>query len=82
MTTFLRLLIDEDSGHMVRATTSLLGIAGAVALAAGITADSDILVWVGAIFLVLAFANAGVVEHIQFDYPVLERIESLEASED
>ena len=82
MTTFLRRLIDEDSGYMVRATTSLLGIAGAIGLAAGITGNSDILVWVGAIFIALGFANAGFVEHIQFDYPVLERIESLEESDD
>lgn len=74
----LRRLAHEETGHMVRATTSLLGIAGAIGLAAGVTGDNNLLVWVGAIFLALGFANAGVVEHIRYDYPILTRIEDLE----
>ncbi len=81
MRSILDRLLHEESGHLIKGVTAILGAAGAIVLAIGVTGDTDALVWIGAIVLAVAFINAGFIEHTQLDYPVLKRLDDLEAKQ-
>jgi len=79
MLALIRRLFHEESGHNVRAATGLLGAPGAIVLGVGASAGNDVLIWIGAVVVALAFINVSFIEHVRYDYPLLERIEDLEA---
>ena len=81
MSSILARLVREESGHLIKVVTALLGAVGVIVLAVGITGDSDALVWIGAAVVAVAFVNAGVVEHTQLEYPVFKRLDDLEAKQ-
>jgi len=81
MRSVLNRLLREESGHMIKAITAMLGAAGAIVLAVGITGDNDALVWIGAVVVAVAFVNAGFIEHTKIEYPVLKRLDDLEAKQ-
>lgn len=81
MRSILNRFLREESGHLIKGVTALLGAAGAIVLAVGVTGDTDALVWIGAIVVAVAFINGGFIEHTQLDYPVLKRLDELEAKQ-
>lgn len=81
MRSVLNRFLWEESGHLIKGVTALVGAAGAIVLAVGATADQDALVWIGAVVLALAFVNGGFIEHTKIDYPMLKRLDDLEAKQ-
>ncbi|MEE8421432.1 MAG: hypothetical protein V3S31_01500 [Dehalococcoidia bacterium] len=78
MRAFLRRLLTEESGHMVIAATGLVGAAGAILLAVGVTGDTDVLVWIGGGVMAVAFLNGSIREHQLVDYEIFARLDELE----
>ncbi len=78
MRAFLRRLHTEETGHAVIAATGLIGAAGAILLAAGMTTDTDVLAWIGGGVMAVAFINGSVREHQLVDYEVFARLDELE----
>jgi uncharacterized membrane protein HdeD (DUF308 family) len=71
-------LVREESGHVWRLITGVLGAVAALLLAAGAAGGRHGLIWIGGILVALAFLNSGFVEHVKMDYPLFARVDRLE----
>jgi hypothetical protein len=70
----------REDGHALPAVGSLIGAAGAIALAIGACDNRDWLTILGGIVLAVGIVAGGVLEHMGVDYGIFGRLEKLEKS--
>jgi hypothetical protein len=68
----------SEEGHALPGLGALLGAAGAVMLGFGAAGDNDAIAIVGGIVAGVGILAASVLEHMNVDYNVFDRLEKLE----
>ena len=68
----------DERGHAAPLVLTLVGAAGAIALAVGVAADSDVAAIIGGIALAVGLLATTVVTHMEIDYSVFRRLDNLE----
>ena len=74
----LRAANDDERGHAAPLAPSLAGAAGAVVLAIGVAADSDVAAVIGGVVLALGLLATTLVYHVTVDYGIYKRLDDLE----
>ena len=74
----LRAANDDERGHAAPLVPSLAGAAGAIALAIGVAADSDVAAIIGGIVLAVALLATTLAYHMAIDYGIFKRLDELE----
>jgi len=68
----------DERGHAAPLVPALVGAAGAIVLAVGVAADSDVAAVIGGIVLAAGLLATTAVYHIAIDYPIFRRLDNLE----
>ena len=68
----------DERGHATPLVVTLVGAAGALALAVGVAADSDVAAIIGGIALAVGLLATTVVSHMNIDYSIFSRLDNLE----
>ena len=68
----------DERGHAAPLALTLIGAAGAIALAVGVAADSDVAAIIGGIALAVGLLATTVVSHMDIDYSIFRRLDNLE----
>jgi hypothetical protein len=68
----------DERGHTAPLVPALVGAAGAIVLAIGAAADSDIAAIIGGIVLAVGLLATTLVYHTAIDYPIFRRLDDLE----
>ena len=68
----------DERGHAAPLVPALVGAAGAIVLAIGVAADSDVAAVIGGIVLAVGLLATTAVYHIAIDYPIFRRLDNLE----
>ena len=68
----------DERGHAAPLVLTLVGAAGAIALAVGAAANSDVAAIIGGIALAVGLLATTVVSHTDIDYPIFRRLDNLE----
>jgi hypothetical protein len=74
----LRAANDDERGHAAPLIPSLAGAAGAVVLAIGVAADSDVAAIVGGAVLAVGLLATTLAYHVAIDYGIYKRLDDLE----
>lgn len=74
----LRAGIADERGHAAPLLPALLAAAGAVVLAIGVAADSDVASIIGGVILAAGLLAMTVVNHVTVDYGIFDRLDKLE----
>ena len=74
----LRAANDDERGHAAPLVPSLAGAAGAIVLAIGVAADSDVTAILGGIALAVGLLATTLAYHIAIDYGIYKRLDDLE----
>ncbi len=74
----LRAANADERGHAAPLAVTLVGAAGAIVLAVGVAADSDVAAIIGGIVLAEGLLATTVVTHMAIDYPLFRRLDNLE----
>jgi len=74
----LRAANDDERGHGAPLVPALAGAAGAIVLAIGVAADSDVAAIIGGIVLAVGLLATTFVYHIAIDYGIFKRLDDLE----
>ena len=67
-----------ERGHAAPLAVTLVGAVGAIVLAVGVAADSDVAAVIGGIVLAVGLLATTVVTHTAIDYPIFGRLDNLE----
>jgi membrane protein YdbS with pleckstrin-like domain len=68
----------DERGHAAPLALTLVGAAGAILLAVGVAADSDVAAIIGGIVLAVGLLATTVVTHMAIDYSLFRRLDNLE----
>ncbi|MCH8947112.1 MAG: hypothetical protein IH789_05720 [Acidobacteria bacterium] len=68
----------DERGHAAPLVLTLVSAAGAIALAVGVAADSDVAAIIGGIALAVGLLATTVVSHMNIDYSIFSRLDNLE----
>jgi hypothetical protein len=68
----------DERGHAAPLVITLVSAAGAIALAVGVAADSDVAAIIGGIALAVGLLATTVVSHMDIDYSIFRRLDNLE----
>ncbi len=68
----------DERGHTTPLVLTFIAAAGAIALAVGVAADSDVAAIIGGIALAVGLLATTVVSHMEIDYSIFERLNNLE----
>ncbi len=68
----------DERGHAAPLVLTFVSAAGAIALAIGVAADSDIAAIIGGIALAVGPLATTVVSHMNIDYSIFSRLDNLE----
>jgi hypothetical protein len=74
----LRPANDDERGHAAPLVPSLAGAVGAIVLAIGVAADSDVAAIIGGIVLAVALSATTLAYHMAIDYGIFKRLDELE----
>ena len=74
----LRAANDDEQGHAAPLIHSLAGAVGAIVLAIGVSADSDVAAIIGGVALAVGLLATTVLSHMAIDYGVYSRLDKLE----
>ncbi len=74
----LRAAHQGEEGHAVPGLAALIGAAGAIVLGIGAANDSDGLAIAGGILAGVGILGASVLEHMNVDYKIFDRLNDLE----
>ena len=69
---------EDEGGHAAPLVPSLAGAAGAVVLAIGVAADSDVAAIVGGVVLAVGLLATTLAYHMAIDYGIYKRLDDLE----
>jgi hypothetical protein len=67
-----------EEGHAAPLIPALAGTAGAIALAIGAAADSDVTAIIGGVVLAVGLLGTTVVHHLTIEYDFFKRLDKLE----
>ena len=76
--TILRAVNADERGHVAPLVPALAGAAGAIALAIGVAADSDVAACIGGVVLAVGLLATTVVNHMAVEYGIFRRLDNLE----
>lgn len=68
----------DERGHAAPLVPTLVGAVGAIVLAVGVAADSDVAAIIGGIVLAVGLLATTVVTHTVIDYLIFRRLDNLE----
>ena len=74
-------LAQDEAGHTTLGLGSIAAAAGAIILSVGAATGEDVITIVGGVLLGVGILAAGILGHMQVDYPVYERLDKLEGGD-